>query len=257
MRCVCWRGAGAWIGVLFLVNGAGCAPRTMTDVVVMGMIHDGHVISESYGIERVKSLIRAIDPDAILCEIPPDRLGAALDEFEQTGEVTEARVARFPEYVSALFPLTREMDFEIVPCAAWTADMASDRRAKLAALKTERPADWEEMTRSEDWADARLAAEGLDDDPWKIHTPRYDAIVQRGLEPYDRLFNDILGPGGWTNINRAHYALISEALDRRRDSGERILIMFGAWHKYWILDRLMEREDVVVRSLAECLGAGD
>ena len=91
-----------------------------------------------------------------------------------------------------------------------------------------------------------------------IDTERYDAIVKRGLGPYDRLFNDDLGDGGWTNINAAHWALIEAALDEHRGEGKRFLVTFGAWHKYWFLERLREREDVVVLQLAEVWGpAGD
>lgn len=238
--------AASWVFV-----GSGCASGAKSEVVVMGMIHSGHLTSKSYGIERVKSLVRAIDPDFILCEIPPDRFEAAMGEFEETGQVTEARVSRFPEYVQAVFPLTRKMDFEIVPCAAWTRAMADDRRAKMESYKTTRPEDWEAMTRAEEEADARLAEEGLDDDPLKIDLPRYDEIVKEGLEPYDRLFNDELGAGGWTNINKAHYALIAAALDQHAGEGKRFLIMFGAWHKYWILEQLRKRDDIVLRSLGD------
>ena len=107
------------------------------------------------------------------------------------------------------------------------------------------------MTRAEAEAEEQLKQEGLDKDPLKIHTDRYDAIVKRGLEPYNRLFNDDLGPGGWDNINRAHYQLIASALDRHKGQGKRFLIMFGAWHKYWLLERLRLRDDIVLRSLAE------
>ena len=56
------------------------------------------------------------------------------------------------------------------------------------------------------------------------------------------LIPDDLGPGGWTHINTAHYALIATALDLHR--GQRILITFGAWHQHWFLDKLLERSDI-------------
>ncbi len=73
------------------------------------------------------------------------------------------------------------------------------------------------------------------------------------MEPYDRLFNDALGPGGWTNINRAHWALIAAALDAERGRGRRVLITFGAWHAYWFKEQLALRDDVRVVSLREAL----
>ncbi len=253
-----WRAAHAPFGLVMaiLVACAGCATTSKCstatgkdEVLVMGMIHSGHRTNPRYGIDTIKEVVGKINPDYVLCEIPPDRLEVALAEFRETGKVAEPRVSRFPEYVDALFPLSREMDFVIVPCAGWTKPMADDRRAKMELYKTSRPDDYQEMDRAEAEADSQLKEEGLDDDPMGIHTDRYDAIVKEGLEPYNRLFNDALGAGGWDNINRAHYALIEEAIDRYGTGGKRFLIMFGSWHKYWIKEQLRRRKDIDLLSV--------
>lgn len=225
----------------------GCAGPAKTEVVVMGMIHGGHKTSARYGIDTIKRYIRAIRPDYVLCEIPPDRFDAAMSEFRTTGTVTEPRVRRFPEYVDALLPLTKELDFVIIPCAAWTKAMADDRRAKLERWKTTRPEASREVDDAERAANEELEALGFGDDPRGIHTDAYDAIVKRALEPYNRLFNDDLGAGGWDNINAAHYALIEAALDKHSGEGRRCVIMFGSWHKYWFLEKLRNRRDIVLR----------
>ncbi|MFQ5502297.1 MAG: hypothetical protein ACE5EQ_08350 [Phycisphaerae bacterium] len=241
----------AW--VLVPVLWAGCTGPSdadrLNEVIVMGMIHDTHRTSTLYGIDRIKQIVRRIDPDYILCEIPPDRIARATKEFRETNTISEPRVRRFPEYVDAIFPLTRELSFEIVPCAGWTRAMADDRAAKLKKWEKTRPADSRAVQAAEDRADALIEAEGMSEDPLKIHTDRYDAIVKEGLEPYNRLFNDDLGPGGWDNINAAHYGLIAEALDAHRGEGKRFLIMFGSWHKYWILEKLRSRTDIRLISL--------
>jgi len=231
-----------------------CAPGVKNEVIVMGMIHGQHRTSKLYSIERVKSFIRAVDPDFILCEIPPDRLDTAIGQFDETGKVAEPRVKRFPEYVDAMFPLHHEMHFKIVPCAAWTKAMSDDRQQKLARFKKTRPEDWAEMNRTQTQADEQLRQEHLDEDPLKIHTDRYDEITARGLEPYNRLFNDALGAGGWDNINAAHYALIKASLDRHKGQGKRFLIMFGAGHKGWLLKKLRQRNDITLRNLSEFAG---
>lgn len=221
------------------------------EVIVLGMIHGRHRSSSAYGLDVVKDILRRIDPDVVLVEIPPDRFERAAAEFRATGAITEPRVRVFPEYTHALFPLTREMDFEIVPCAAWTAAMANDRKTKLERFKTERADDYGEMIAARREMNRRLERAGLDANPRGIHTARYDAIVERGMEPYARLFNDALGPGGWDNINAAHWRLIERALDARRGRSQRIVITFGAWHKHRILRELARRDDVVVRPLTD------
>ncbi len=234
--------------LLVLLACAGCAtpPRESgkNEVIVMGMIHGGHRTHSAYGIDVVKRMLRAMQPDYVLAEIPPDRLAAATEQFRTTGTITEPRVRIFPEYTDAVFPLTREMDFEIVGCAAWTKTMADDRRRKLARFKVERPDEHRKVT-------AARAGIWSPRDPKRIHTKRYDRGVAKGMAPYNRLWNDALGAGGWDNINAAHFALIEKTLDAHRGEGKRFLITFGAWHKHWFLRELRKRSDIVL------LDAGD
>ena len=224
-----------------LLLGCVTTPHTpgTSQVIVMGMIHGGHREHAVYGIDVVKRMLRAMKPDYVLAEIPPDRLPRAQEQFRKTGRITEPRVRIFPEYTDAVFPLTREMDFEIVGCAGWTKAMADDRRRKLARFKTERPDEYEQVT-------AARAGIWSPRDPKSIHTDRYDRSVKKGMEPYNRLWNNALGAGGWENINAAHYARIEKALDAHRGEGKRFVITFGAWHKHWFLRELRKRSDIVL-----------
>ena len=243
------------ISILLILCGACASPDAKketppgaNEVIVLGMIHGGHRTNPLYGIDVVKDIVRSIKPDFILAEIPPDRFPRAQDEFRRTGRITEPRVTVFPEYTEAVFPLTRELNFVIVPCAAWTRAMADDRRRKLARYKTERKEEHDEMTAARRTMNRELKGSG--DRPEGIHTDEYDRIVERGMEPYNRHFNEDLGAGGWDNINAAHYALIARALDRHRGEGKRFLITFGSWHKHWFLKKLRKRDDIVIRPLS-------
>lgn len=222
-------------------------------VILMGMIHSNHVTSETYGLDKVRDLIRKIKPDYVFCEIPPDRVEAANRQYATTGQITESRVKVFPEYVDVLYPLTKEMEFEIVPCAGWTKPMADDRRKKLKELKTTETEKYEEMVAAQQKAEEKIGAEGGNDNPAFIHTDRYDELVKIGMGPYDRHFNEILGPGGWENINIAHYGLVSKNLDQRQGEGKTVLIMFGAWHKYWFKEKLKKRADIELLNLNDYL----
>ncbi len=182
--------------------------------------------------------MRAFRPDAVLCEIPPERLEQALAEFAATGVVAEARVRRFPELTDAVFPLQQELGYAIVPCAAWSQEMADRRREQLSAWKTARPEDSAAVDAGFASINAFVGARGAEDDPRLIHTNAYDEAVRRGMQPYADLFGEELGEGGWEQINAAHWALLDEALAQR--PGQRVLIVFGAWHKYWFRDRITE-----------------
>lgn len=217
-----------------------------TEVVVFGTIHGSHRTSERYSLDVLRDAIRAARPDLVLVEIPPDRFDAASTEFATTGRIVEPRVSRFPEYVDVLFPLTREMTFEIVPTAGWTQTLADRRTEVLRAIGEDpvRAVEWAEYQAANAASNEAARAGGAADDPMWIHTDAYDDAQEIGLSVYDRLFNDEIGPGGWGNINRAHFAHIARALDRVAGQGQRVLITYGAGHKGWFIRTLRERPDV-------------
>ena len=63
----------------------------------------------------------------------------------------------------------------------------------------------------------------------------------------DEYQNDMVGPGGWRNINVEHYRNVDRTIRRHR--GNRILVTFGGGHKYWLLERLRERSDIELLDL--------
>ena len=231
---------------------------TKTEVIVLGMIHSGQRTSERYGLDAVRDLVRAIDPDFICAEIPPNRLDKAAAQFRETGTITEPRVKVFPENVDVIFPLTREMQFVPVPTAGWTAQMNDYRRAALARIAQDpaRAAQWAEHEAAMAAMDRAITAIDGDDNPRVIHTRAYDRLIEQGLwGPYNTYFNDDLGDGGWDNINAKHYALIARHLDTVRGRGRRVLITFGAAHKGWFLRKLRRRDDVTLLEVGPFLDA--
>jgi len=218
-----------------------------TEVAVMGMIHGGHRTSERYSLETVKNFIRVYKPDYVLTEMPPNRFDAAMEQWKTTGEITEQRIKVFPEYVDALFPLLKEMDFSIIPTAGWTAEMNDYRNAMLDKISKDpkRQSQMAEHRKAMERMQAAIKALGPADDPMTIHTDAYDKAIDEGYGgPYTRYFNDDLVDGGWNNINAKHYAHIAHFLDSIKGQGKRVLVTYGAAHKEWFLKRLRKREDV-------------
>jgi hypothetical protein len=226
-------------------RGAANRPN---ELVFLGMIHGEHRTSTRYGLDVVRRLVEAIDPDYWLTEIPPNRLARATEEFARAGAIAEPRVARFPEYVDVLFPLSRTMRFEVYGTAAWNHPMDRYRRERLAATAADprRLAEWSAYQTSIADSERQLATGGASDDPRWIHTDAYDAAQRVQLDVYDRQFDAELGTGGWDTINRAHYALVTRVLDRHRGEGARILVTYGAGHKSWMLPKLRARPDLSV-----------
>ena len=251
--------AGSFVELVPVVEPVERRPAGETpplnEVVVVGMIHGRHETSESFGLEVVRDLVRAIDPDYWLTEIPPNRWDRAWAEYQATGTVEEPRVRRFPEYMEGLFPLSRELDFEVIPTAGWTQPMSDFRAAYLDAYSKdpERAAAWAEYQAAARASAEALAAGGAADDPRWIHTDAYDEAYDIRMRTYARLFDISLGPGGWVAINRSHLANIERALDRHRGEGARFLLTYGAGHKGPFLRELRKRDDIVLLDVGEFL----
>ncbi|MFQ5877030.1 MAG: MBL fold metallo-hydrolase [Acidobacteriota bacterium] len=240
-----WRGPAGTPRTSRPPAASGGGAGRLTEVAVLGTIHAAHRASPAWGLDRLRDAIRRLSPDVVCAEIPPDRWERIWSDFSERGVVEDPRIVLFPEYTEVLLPLAVEMGFDVIPCAAWTKEMSDLRRARIRQFETG-PA-WAEKRREYDRRLAELRARydtPLDriSDPLLIHSERYDLRTKEELSLYDEYLGDWIGPGGWTRINRAHMKLIDRALRTHR--GKRMLIMFGAAHKYWLREQLRARRDV-------------
>ena len=231
--------------------------KQKNEVLVLGAIHSGHLTDSVYNTAYLEKLIVEINPDFILSEIPPDRMQAAIDGFIRDDTISEPRVMRFPEYVDVVFPLSKKMNFKIIPTAGWTRPMAMERSKKLKAISKDptRTADWNAYLAANKKSDSLYNATQKRNDPYFIHTDEYDDIQDVSLQVYNKLFNVELGLGGWENINIAHYWNIEKALEKHRYKGKRMLIIYGAGHKGWFLRELRKRDDIHLLEMKPFLDA--
>jgi len=218
----------------------------LTEIIVLGTIHSKHNISPDYSLKRLRLAIEQIDPDLIFVEIPPERLATAEEEFQTNGVISEKRVLLFPEYTDVIFPLSKQMKFKLIGVAAWTRTLADFRADALRniARDSNRAAEWQEHLEAYKTYQSKVGTKA--GDPLFIHSPTYDNLVRAAQKPYQTYFDKDLGAGGWTNINSAHFENIAAALDDIKGQKKRVLITFGAWHKYWLIEELSKRDDVII-----------
>ncbi len=228
----------------------------VTQVAVMGMIHGTHRTSDLWGIPEVMRTIEAFDPDIICAEIAPDRWSRIERDLTERGVIEDTRVLRFPEYVDegAILPRMGELGYRVEPCAGWTQEMSDSRNTIIAEFNAvpERRAEYDRAVEAA--VEALPRQSRAEDDPRYIHSPEYDRRQKARLAVYDRYQNDLIGPGGWTNINVAHYREIDRVI--RENPGARVLVTFGGGHKYWILEQLRLRGDVELIELGPYLPGG-
>ena len=237
--------------ISFIILLSNCTTDKKNEILVLGTIHGSHLTSEEFSVEKLTKLIKEIKPDIILTEIPPNRFDKAMEGFKRDDSISEPRVMRFPEYTKVIFPLSKTMDFEIIPTAGWSRSMAIDRQQKLRVISKDstRKEDWKKYTEANKRSDSIMAISGNKNDPYFIHTNTYDSIYNISLKVYNDLFNEELGLGGWDNINIAHYWNIEKALQKYKNQNKRILITYGAGHKVWFLRELRKRDDIKLLEL--------
>ena len=251
--------------VLALALASGCkvlagrpARFVRNEVIVVGSLGERHLRRPGGGfdLDRLERLLRDLDPHRVFCEVPPDRFGSTWHEFVYTATVDDERLSELPEVTEALYPLALEGRIRLVPCSAWTPEVAAHRASLLEQWRTTRPADTREVDKARTLARERIALEGLENDPLGVNSERYDAIVAEGMLPYERLLDRDLGTGGWRESNLAHYTLIETALDDCAGEGLRVVILFNAWNKYRLLELLSSRRGIELLTVAEALERG-
>lgn len=227
----------------------------VNEVIILGTIHRGHLTQKAYSLKVLKAIITTINPDIVLAEIPPDRFYIAQDEWKRNKKIREERVVQFPEYTDVIFPMSKKLDFEIIPVSAWTEQMAEAREQTLYEISNDphRQDDWDAYLFAKEKSAEENEVKGNGFDPLWINSTEYDDILEIELKVYNRLFNRELGAGGWDNINKAHYALIEKALDQFENKSKRMLITFGAGHKGWLKNALSEKENIKLMDLLEVI----
>jgi hypothetical protein len=223
------------------------------EVVVIGTLGEEHRGNTGYDLPRLELLLRELEPHRVLCEIPPDRFEESWDQFVYSGKVTEPRVREFPEITEALFPLALEGRTRLSPCSAWTPEVAERRQSLLAQWEHSRPADFREVDEARSKALQQIAEEGLERDPLRVNSERYDAIIAEAMEPYQRLFDRDLATGGWKKSNRAHFSLIAAELKRCAGEELRVVILFSSWNRYRLLELLARYPGIELLSVEEAL----
>ncbi len=262
----------AWLRVLLvlaLALASGCkvlagrpARFVRNEVIIVGSLGERHLRRQggggggSFDLDRLERLLRDLDPHRVFCEVPPDRFGSTWHEFVYTATVEDERLNELPEVTEALYPLALEGRIRLVPCSAWTPEVAARRASLLEQWQITRPADTREVDKARNLALERIALEGLESDPLGVNSERYDAIVAEAMQPYERLLDRDLGTGGWRESNLAHYTLIEAALDDCAGEGLRVVILFSAWNKYRLLELLSSRRGIELLTVAEALERG-
>jgi len=226
------------------------ADEEKTEVAVLGVIHGAHLKSK-YSVETVIGTVRRYEPDVVFVEIPPHLYIQILARVDRKGFATRRSdvddlqwIKAFPELYRGVLPLRKEMGYQIVPVSGWTPEASADRRAFWRGKAKDAP--FSDRKRIHDAVREAFreirAREGGYDDARFINSDHYADLFRLERTVWAACFDEGLGRGGEVAINRAHYGNIARALDVHR--GKRVLVVYGAAHRYWFLRELRKRDDV-------------
>lgn len=242
-----------------------CAPFAQgakTRVAVLGAIHGSHLGSKGYSVEAVIETVRNYKPDVVCVEIPPDLFAGHVKAIDRKGFGTtksdlqgQRWIGAFPELYRGVIPLRKELGFEVVPVSGWRPEVSADRKefwqgAGKQGVMADRRRIYDEV---------RAALTEIQDrerhreDPRFVNSQHYSDVRQLERTLWAACFDEGLGRGGEVAINRAHWRNIAAALERHR--GKRILIVYGAAHRYWFLRELRRRDDVQLLDVRDYLPA--
>jgi hypothetical protein len=229
--------------------------QTLNEVIVLGTIHSGHFEHKAYSLKVLRDIISEINPDVIFAEIPPDRFHTAMTEWKNNKYILDSRVSQFPEYSEVIIPLSDKMKFEIIPVSAWTEEMSIAREKKLDEIyqDTNRSADVAAYENAVEQSNSILNAAKNEYDPLWINSDKYDEAIGIQMGVFEKVFGKELGIGGWENINKAHFLLIENALNKYANQGKRILITFGAGHKGWLRKALAKSGNIKLLNLFDVI----
>ncbi len=213
------------------------------EVVLLGTVHDEHYTNKNYSIDRLRKTIEAVHATVALIEIPANHFERGLKEFLESGKVTATRFAVYPEYTDILLPMARNGTITLIPTAGWSEPMNHFRNQALDAIR-------HNPMKKKNWALYQNDQEQLAREEKKhggdatfINSAEYDKSVAKAQQHYAEFD---LGPGSWERINASHIRGIERALDAIDTPNTRVLITYGALHKYKIMKALLSRPDVKI-----------
>lgn len=234
-------------------GGSGAAAQSpparvpgRTEVAYLGTLHAPHLTSEQFSLGFIERVVRRVQPDVVLVEIPPDRFESAVSEVLELGERASKQTIRhdwvssFPELYGAVIPLSRELGYELVPVSGWRPEVSRDRKAYFDA-HPDGP-DSERYREAKAAYDRAMKQHRASENPRWLNGPEYVELARRYRTAFADAADDQLGAAAVRAINAAHAEHVLRAVKQHR--GARILLVFGARHRWYIEPRVLALSEV-------------
>jgi len=212
--------------------------QEQTTVIVFGTMHLEPKEYPAYA-ERLERIIEEIAPDIICSELSPEQL-------EGTATCNSK-----PEQRDVVIPTARRLGIPIVPIQAATADASNwETRYKTAnqSLRSQEPhryyleySDHLAKKEAELWGNQMISADYIENvqlNEYHVFSEARDVVENELMPELAEMMSE------W---NESFLHKILETIETNR--GQRILIITGLWHKYWLWNRLSLCDNVSLHNL--------
>ena len=226
-------------GLALSATGSPASAAGPAEVVVLATLHQLHATTPWYGFDDLARIIEDLEPSVLLVELTAEDLEERKDQKTKQ------------EYPRSVFPLLEKHRYEAVPL-----EPPEPEFSRLVGLMRQAHADTGERAPAADerfgaYAEALLAVLLAHwDSPAAVNSP----LTDRLFEAKHALQGVLYGEGevaAWEGWN-AHF--LQTILDTaRRHPGERLLVLVGAEHGYWLRRELRGQESVRLLDAEELL----
>ncbi len=213
--------------------------RDRTLVIVFASLHLDEKTAPTF-VEDYRGILREISPSVICAELSPEQLDGSTTCHSK------------PEYAAAVLPVARDLGARVVPIQMPTAEAKEwERRFQKAYREYQETPEarlcLQYMSGVEEASLTRMLE--LLTKPGGIEyfqTPEYDALhVRPQFEALEQVLPELAKL--YDEWNEYFLSRIEDALAESR--GERVMIIAGGYHKYWLWDRLAKRQDLELHDL--------
>lgn len=210
-----------------------------TTIILFGSTHLGKGIAPVY-IDRYQSIIREINPDIICAELSPEQLAKT------------ATCHSKPEYDAAILPVASELNIPIVSIqmdnengGRWEKEKNKILEDMMATPQGKFYTEFNEVVSETMMANlikVLQTPEGIE----IIQQRAYDLLmVEPEYAGMRRFFPEYMKlSDGW---NRYFLERIEETV--ALNPGVKIMVIVGAFHKYWLWNKLERRGDIILHNL--------
>lgn len=230
-----------WLFIACLLASTPLFAADDTEVVVISTMHQMHAEMPYYSFDDLRQLVLAAEPDVLCLEVQPADLVARPDEKNKR------------EYPEAIYPLIDASDYAVYAMEPSEPLFSQLLQPYIQANKDFREDHPEQAKALDSYIEGTYAMLSA---YWKSPAMVNDSFTDSVFATKHEVQQTLIGPGetqGWADWNEHFLSVILKAVDEHR--GQRIGVVVGAEHGYWLRGRLRNTAGIKLMDIPDLRNA--